>query len=84
MAKQTEIAIPESVVADLEEWGKLTAKLFGRIRRAALKPKAGSKSQAWYWSEKWQEWERQADEDIAAGRVKGFDSVEELVADLNA
>ncbi|MDO8490669.1 MAG: hypothetical protein Q7T04_01480 [Dehalococcoidia bacterium] len=40
------------------------------------------KSQAYFWTKKWQEREREADEDIKAGRVKAFDSVEELGEDL--
>jgi bifunctional DNA-binding transcriptional regulator/antitoxin component of YhaV-PrlF toxin-antitoxin module len=41
-------------------------------------------SQAWFWSPRWQQMEREADEDIAAGRIKRFDSLEELFADLDA
>jgi AbrB family looped-hinge helix DNA binding protein len=41
------------------------------------------KSQAYYWTEEWQKAEREADEDIKAGRVKDFDSVEDLIADLH-
>ena len=40
------------------------------------------KSQAYFWTKKWQEGEREADEDIKAGRVKTFESVEELISDL--
>jgi len=40
-------------------------------------------SQTWFWSAKWQEMEREADEDIAAGRVKGFSDVEALFDDLD-
>ncbi len=40
--------------------------------------------QAWFWTEEWQKGEREVDEDIAAGRVKRFDSVEELFEDLDA
>jgi hypothetical protein len=40
------------------------------------------KSQAYFWTGKWQEGEREADEDIKAGRVKAFGSVEELISDL--
>jgi len=40
------------------------------------------KSQAYFWTKKWQEGERAADEDIKAGRVKTFDSVDELIKDL--
>jgi hypothetical protein len=39
-------------------------------------------SWAYFWTRKWQEGEREADEDIKAGRVKTFDSVEELISDL--
>ena len=40
------------------------------------------KSQAYFWTKKWQEGEKEADEDIKAGRVKVFDSIEELVKEL--
>jgi len=52
--------------------------------RAVLMPKKlVDKSQAYFWTRKWQEGEREADEDIKAGRVKSFDSVEELTDDLD-
>jgi uncharacterized membrane protein len=40
------------------------------------------KSQAYFWTRKWQEAEREADEDIKAGRIKTFDSADELVREL--
>ena len=51
--------------------------------KAVLVPKRlVDKSQAYFWTKRWQEGERQADEDIKAGRVKVFDSAEELIKDL--
>jgi antitoxin MazE len=41
------------------------------------------KSQAYFWTEEWQEKERRADEDEKAGRVESFESVEDLIADLH-
>jgi hypothetical protein len=41
------------------------------------------KSQAYFWTRTWQEGERAADEDIKAGHVKAFDSVDELIEDLD-
>jgi len=39
--------------------------------------------QAWFWTPEWQEKIREAEEDIAAGRVsKWYGDVEELIADL--
>jgi hypothetical protein len=40
------------------------------------------KSQAYFWTKEWQEAEREASEDIKAGRVKTYDNVEELLKDL--
>jgi antitoxin MazE len=40
------------------------------------------KTQSWFWTKKWQKAEREADEDIKAGRVKTFDEVDSLTKDL--
>jgi AbrB family looped-hinge helix DNA binding protein len=51
--------------------------------KAVLVPKKLiDKSQAYFWTKKWQEGEKEADADIKAGRVKVFDSAEELIKDL--
>jgi len=51
--------------------------------KAVLVPKRlVDKSQAYFWTKRWQEGEKLADEDIKARRVKVFDSAEELVKDL--
>jgi len=53
--------------------------------RIILTPKqVVDKSQAYFWTEEWQAAEREADEDIRAGRVEVFESVDELLADLEA
>lgn len=52
--------------------------------RAVIVPKKlVDKSQAYFWTKKWQAAEKEASEDIKAGRVKAFDSVEDLIKDLN-
>ena len=40
--------------------------------------------QHWFWSERWQEMEREADEDIETGRTAAFASVDDLLADLDS
>jgi hypothetical protein len=42
------------------------------------------RSQAYFWTKRWQEGERQAEEDIQAGRVKKFEAVDALIADLES
>lgn len=41
-------------------------------------------SQAWFWTESWQQREREADEDIAAGRVSTYDDAESFLDSLDA
>ncbi len=49
----------------------------------AIHPKTGETvqidpEQAYFWTEEWQKGERQADEDIAAGRYQDFDDVDDF------
>jgi hypothetical protein len=53
--------------------------------RAVVTPKKlVDKSQAYFWTEEWQKGEAEAEADVKAGRVKTFDSVEELLEDLDS
>jgi bifunctional DNA-binding transcriptional regulator/antitoxin component of YhaV-PrlF toxin-antitoxin module len=40
-------------------------------------------AQAWFWSDRWQAMEREAGDDIAAGRVERFEDVESFLAELD-
>jgi hypothetical protein len=40
--------------------------------------------QKYFWTKEWQQGEREADEDIKAGRVKKFTNVNDLFADLDS
>ncbi len=40
-------------------------------------------SQAWFWSERWQAMEREADADVAAGRITRFESADALIDELD-
>jgi hypothetical protein len=39
--------------------------------------------QAWFWTDRWQAMEREADEAIAAGRVQRFEDAEDLFSALD-
>ncbi len=53
--------------------------------RLVLLPKQViDKSQAYFWTEAWQESEREAEEDLRTGQVKRFETLENLIADLDA
>jgi antitoxin MazE len=40
--------------------------------------------QAWFWAERWQRMERDADDAIVAGRVTATEGIDELLADLDS
>lgn len=40
--------------------------------------------QAWFWTDRWQAMEREADADVVAGRVTIIDGADELVEHLDA
>ncbi len=45
--------------------------------------RASDDTQAWFWSERWQQMEREADADFATGRYVTFDDVESFLAALD-
>jgi AbrB family looped-hinge helix DNA binding protein len=82
--KKSQVTIPKDIVQvlGLEEGDTLDCRLEdGKI---VLVPTiAVPKDQTWFWTEKWQEGEREAEEDIRAGRVsESFDDVDELLDSL--
>ncbi len=82
--KNAQITLPASIrrKAHVEEGDLLEAEVRGD--QIVLTPKkVVDKSQAWYWTKEWQDAEREADADIAAGRVREFDNVEDLIKELN-
>jgi Arc/MetJ-type ribon-helix-helix transcriptional regulator len=50
--------------------------------RALIESDVEATDQAYFWTEEWQAAEREADADIAAGRVETFGTMDELIADL--
>lgn len=50
-----------------------------------MRPKVAiAADQAWFWMDRWQQMEREADADIAAQRVVRSDSVDEFLAELDS
>jgi hypothetical protein len=55
------------------------------IRILRLTPQVAiDRSQAYFWTKRWQEGERQAEKDIQSGHVKIFDNVDDLITDLES
>ena len=81
-----QITLPASIrqQANLQEGDALEAILDedGVIR---LVPQIiVERSQAYFWTERWQEGERETDEDLHTGRYKDFDDIESLLDELES
>ncbi len=84
VTRHGQITLPVSVRKRLgiEEGDLVEIEVKGE--KAVLVPKKlVDKSQAYFWTQKWQEGEKAADADIKAGRVKTFDTADELIHDLD-
>jgi len=81
--------IPASSADKLAELGRAMLKLAKGMQLSAqatprVKPKHVPKDQEWFWTDEWQAGEREADEALARGEFKEFNTVEEMLADLHA
>lgn len=80
-----QLTIPPDIraAARLEEGDPIEFEL--TVDGILLRPKKViDATQAWFWTPEWQAKEREADEDIAAGRFDRFESDEEFLAALRA
>ncbi len=70
-------------LADFLEKASRLARELGQMKPPLAKPMAIPKNQAWFWTKEWQAMEKEADEDIAAGRVSGpFHTIDDIIASL--
>jgi AbrB family looped-hinge helix DNA binding protein len=80
------ITLPASVrrQANLKEGDllEISVEADGAVR---LIPKiAIDRDQAYFWTQRWQEGERQAEEDLLTGRVRDFETMEDLLQELDS
>jgi antitoxin MazE len=82
LSERGSIVIPEELREALG-----SARVFEVVRRddgvIELRPQDTDERQSWFWSDRWQEREREADEDFTAGRISTFDDIESFLADLD-
>lgn len=84
VTRHGQVTLPASVRKKLGiEEGDLVEVMVEGDRAMLLPKKLIDKSQAYFWTKEWQEAEKEANEDIKAGRIKTFDTVEELLKDLD-
>ena len=81
--KKFQITLPKSVRQNLRlDEGDLLA-IEVRDHVLVLRPqKLVDRDQAWYWTPEWQAAESQADEDLETGGYDDFETMDDMVADL--
>lgn len=73
------VVLPKEVRLDVE-YVEVVRRPDGVIE---LRPQiAVDASQSWFWTERWQQMEREADADLAAGRVRRYEDVDAFIEDL--
>ena len=80
-----QITLPASIrkILGIEEGDFIEAEI--KDETVLLKPqKMIDKSQTWFWTKKWQDMEKEADEAIRKGETEEFEDVEDLIKDLNS
>ena len=84
ITRNGQVTLPASVRRRLGiQEGDLVEVVVDDDRAILLPKKIIDKSQAYFWTKEWQEAERSASADIKAGRVKTFDTTEEMLKDLD-
>lgn len=81
---KNQITLPSAIVKKLGLHSGDYIDITAKPDRAIIKPKVVvDKNQAWFWTEEWQKGEKEADQDIKAGRVsKEFDTAEDAIKNL--
>lgn len=82
--KKAQVTLPRSVrqALNIEEGDFLDVTV--RDGEIVLRAKKlVDKEQAWFWTRRWQEGEREAEEDIQAGRVHSFGNAEDAITFLH-
>jgi AbrB family looped-hinge helix DNA binding protein len=83
VTRHGQITLPVSVRKELGiEEGDLIEIEVVEEHAVLMPKKLVDKSQTYFWTKAWQEAEKEASEDIKAGRIKTFESAEKLIEDL--
>jgi len=84
VASNGRITLPGSIrrKTGLSEGDLLRAEITEDGRIILTPVVAVDRAQAYFWTARWQAGERQAEEDLQSGRIRTFNSVDDLVEDL--
>ncbi len=82
--KKAQVTLPQSVRQSLNiEEGDFLSVMVQDGEIVLRVKKLVDKEQAWFWTKRWQEGEREAEEDIRGGRIHRFDNAKEAITFLH-
>lgn len=83
LREKGQVTVPAAVRAalDIEPGDELAFRIVDGVAILSA-GRVVPKSQAWYWTPEWQAGEREASEDLAAGRTRLARSIEDFFAEL--
>ena len=87
ISSKRQIAIPKNIMMalSLKPGDEIDIRIEdGTARLLPITTLKVPRDQAWFWTKEWQEKERQADEDIAAGNFRDFESLDALMKELHS
>jgi AbrB family looped-hinge helix DNA binding protein len=86
LRRKGQVTLPNQVreMLDLEEGDDLVFFVDEDGRVILDRGKLIPPEQAWFWTERWQQMEREAQADIDAGRVRRFENIDKALDDLEA
>lgn len=84
--KRGQVTLPKSFIDrfDLQEGDSLELEVNDNGDITIVPMIQVPANQKWFWTEEWQQGEREAEEDIRSNNVKSFDNVSELIAELES
>lgn len=84
LRKKAQITIPQELIKKLNLKTGDNIEINVEDNKLIIKPVVVvPKEQTWFWSKEWQQSEKQSEKDIMNGKVKKFNSSQELFDDLD-
>ncbi len=85
VASNGRITLPNSIrrKAGLSDGDLLRAEITEDGRIILTPVVAVDRAQAYFWTSRWQAGEREAEEDLQSGHTRTFESMDDLIEDLN-
>jgi antitoxin MazE len=85
LRRRSQVTLPSEVVKEMKLQEGDNLEIAIEDEKIVIKPVLViERSQTWFWSKKWQEMEKEADDDIKHGRTHKVKNVKELIKKLGS